>query len=203
MTTLDRRSFQLLANRLTVLTDAFAALQPLAVIRHDGAIKAVRQWLAALLAVMFTCNAMAADNFWSLVADLEASIPFSQAKIEGALGTPLKKEQQEQPTAVVYRTGGFLLKDRSQIEQATWMPESGTTSSAITLTRPAVPARTDACLSRADVSRAFGAPVRSWSSKVGDLTYTNFEFAQPKARVSVAFSDVSDCLRTLTVAEGG
>jgi hypothetical protein len=156
---------------------------------------------AAVAGLLFSFSATAADNFWALAADLEAAVPFSEAKIRAALGTGLDKEQQGQPPTVVYRTSGFLLKDRSQIEAATWAPGSGKTPSAITLTRPAVAARTDACLSRAEVSRNYGAPVRSWASMIGDVSYTNFEFAQPKAKVSVAFSDVTNCLRTLTITE--
>ena len=162
------------------------------------------QWrvlVVAALGLFMSTRVLAADTFWSLVAGLEAAVPFTEAKVEDALGTGLSKEDRGNPPVVVYRTSGFWLKDRSRVDGAEWTPKSGKIPAAVTVTRPAVAARTEACISRADVSREFGAPVRSWNSKVDEIGYTHFEFAQPKVTVSVAFSDITDCLRTLTVAE--
>lgn len=141
------------------------------------------------------------QEFWKLAGLMEVAVPFTEDKVEAVLGTGVSKTERGKPPVEVYHTSGFWLKDRSRIEEATWMPKSATSASALTVVRPVMGTRLDVCVTRAEVSRQYGAPTRSWKSNDGDATNTNFEFARPKTKISVAFSDATNCLRSLTVAE--
>jgi hypothetical protein len=141
------------------------------------------------------------QEFWRLAGLMEVAVPFTEDKVEAVLGTGVSKTERGNPPEVAYHTSGFWLKDRSRIEEATWMPKNATSASALTVVRPVMGSRLDVCVTRAEVSRQYGAPTRSWKSSDGDATNTNFEFTRPKTKISVAFSDVTNCLRSLTVAE--
>ncbi|MEQ1580733.1 MAG: hypothetical protein ABL964_09090 [Steroidobacteraceae bacterium] len=162
--------------------------------------------LAFLLACVGAASAARAQEpstqeFWKLAGLMEVAVPFTEDKVEAVLGTGVSKTELGKPPVVVYQTSGFWLKDRSRIEEATWMPKNATSASALTVVRPLKGSRLDVCVTRSEVSRQYGAPTRSWKSNEGDATNTNFEFERPKTKISVAFSDATNCLRSLTVAE--
>jgi hypothetical protein len=141
------------------------------------------------------------QEFWRLVGLMEAAVPFTEDKVEAVLGTGVSKTERGTPPVVAYHTSGFWLKDRSRIEEATWVPKNGTSASALTVVRPLAGSRLDLCVTRSEVSRQYGAPARSWKTNEGDATNSNYEFARPKTKISVAISDATNCLRSLTVAE--
>ena len=141
------------------------------------------------------------QEFWRLAGLMEVAVPFTEDKVEAVLGTGVSKTEIGKPPVAAYHTSGFWLKDRSRIEEATWVPKNGTSASALTVVRPVKGSRLDVCVTRSEVSRQYGAPTRSWKSNEGDATNTNFEFTRPKTKISVAFSDATNCLRSLTVAE--
>ncbi len=162
--------------------------------------------LAFVLACVVAASAAEAQEpstqeFWKLAGLMEVAVPFTEDKVEAVLGTGVSKTERGKPPVVAYHTSGFWLKDRSRIEEATWVPKNATSASALTVVRPVMGSRLDVCVTRAEVSRQYGAPTRSWKSNEGDATNTNFEFTRPKTKISVAFSDATNCLRSLTVAE--
>lgn len=165
---------------------------------------------ARRMALVLACLGVAAaagaqepstQEFWRLAGLMEASVPFTEDKVEAVLGTGVSKTERGKPPVVAYHTSGFWLKDRSRIEEATWVPKNGTSASALTVVRPLMGSRLDLCVTRAEVSRQYGAPTRSWKTNEGEATYSNYEFARPKTKISVAISDATNCLRSLTVAE--
>ncbi len=163
---------------------------------------------AAALLVACLCAASAAEaqelstqEFWRLAGLMEVAVPFTEDKVEAVLGTGVSKTERGKPPVVAYHSSGFWLKDRSRIEEATWVPKNGTSASALTVVRPLAGSRLDVCVTRAEVSRQYGAPVRSWKTNDGEATNSNYEFARPKTKISVAISDATNCLRSLTVAE--
>lgn len=162
--------------------------------------------LACALACLCAVSAAEAQEpstqeFWRVAGLMEVAVPFTEDKVEAVLGTGVSKTEIGKPPVVAYHTSGFWLKDRSRIEEATWVPKNGTSASALTVVRPLKGSRLDVCVTRSEVSRQYGAPTRSWKSNEGDATNTNFEFARPKTKISVAFSDATNCLRSLTVTE--
>lgn len=141
------------------------------------------------------------QEFWRLAGLMEVAVPFTEEKVEAVLGTGVSKTELGKPPVVAYHTSGFWLKDRSRIEEATWVPKNGTSASALTVVRPLMGSRLDLCVTRSEISRQYGAPTRSWKTNEGDATNSNYEFARPKAKISVAVSDATNCLRSLTVTE--
>ena len=139
--------------------------------------------------------------FWTLAGLMEVNVPFTEDKVEALLGTGVSKTEVGKPPVVAYRSSGFWLADRSRIEEATWIPKNGKSAASLTVVRPVTGSRLDVCVTRSEVSRQFGAPARSWKSNDGDATNTNFEFARPKTKISVAFNDTTNCLRSFTVSE--
>ena len=162
--------------------------------------------LACALACIGAASAAGAQEpstqeFWKLAGLMEVAVPFTEDKVEALLGTGVSKTERGKPPVVVYQTSGFWLKDRSRIEEATWMPKNATAASALTVVRPVTGSRLDVCVTPSEVSRQYGAPTKSWKSNDGDATNTNYEFARPKTKISVSFSAATNCLRSLTVAE--
>ena len=162
--------------------------------------------LACVLACIGAASAAGAQEpstqeFWKLAGLMEVAVPFTEDKVEALLGTGVSKTERGKPPVVVYQTSGFWLKDRSRIEEATWMPKNATAASALTVVRPVTGSRLDVCVTPSEVSRQYGAPTKSWKSNDGDATNTNYEFARPKTKISVGFSAATNCLRSLTVAE--
>jgi hypothetical protein len=149
--------------------------------------------------VLMVTAAHAAASLGELVAQLESAVPFTSIKIERALSIGMQKSESN--GAVTYRGAAMKLEDGSTIEGLVWTPKAGKKPSEAILTLPAVAARATGCVSRADVSREFGAPTRNWTSKTGEISYSHFEFARPKNKVNVAFSDVTNCLATLSIEE--
>lgn len=154
-------------------------------------------FLAGNLLMVTAANAAA--SLGELVAQLESVVPFTSIKIERALSIGMQKSAND--GAVSYRAAALKLDDGSTIESLVWTPKAGKKPSEAILTLPAVAARATGCVSRADVSREFGAPTRNWSSKAGEISYSHFEFARPRNKVNVAFSDVTNCLATLSIEE--
>lgn len=159
-----------------------------------------KPFLAAIAINIFAVSvASAAASLGELVARLESAIPFTSIKIERALGIGMEKIESN--GVVSYRGAAMKLDDGSTIEGLVWTQKAGSKPSAATLTFPAVPARSAGCVSRADVSREFGAPTRNWTAKTGEISYSHFEFARPNNKVNVAFNDVTNCLATLSIEE--
>jgi len=177
----------------------------------SGLARPVFQWsgmrhLGFVLACLCAASAAEAQEpstqeFWKLAGLMELAVPFTEDKVESVLGTGVSKTERGKPPVVAYHTSGFWLKDRSRIEEATWVPKNATSASALTVVRPIMGSRLDVCVTRSEVSRQYGAPTRSWKSNEGDATNTNYEFMRPKTKISVGFSDATNCLRSLTVAE--
>lgn len=154
---------------------------------------------AIAINVLVASAANAAASLGELVAQLESAVPLTSIRIERALGIAMEKIESN--GVVSYRAAAMKLEDGSTIEGLVWTPKAAKKPSEATLTFPAVAARSAGCVSRADVSREFGAPMRNWTSKTGEVSYSHFEFARPKNKVNVAFNDVTNCLATLSIVE--
>lgn len=169
---------------------------------HPAATRVVAIVMACMgVATAVEAQEPSTQEFWRLASLMEASVPFTEDKVEAVLGTGVSKTERGKPPVVAYHTSGFWLKDRSRIEEATWVPKNGTSASALTVVRPLMGSRLDLCVTRSEVSRQYGAPTRSWKTTEGEATNSNYEFARPKTKISVAISDATNCLRSLTVAE--
>ena len=163
-------------------------------------LQSMQPFLAALVVnVCVAAAANAAASLGELVAQLESAVPFTSIKIERALGIGMEKIESN--GGISYRGAAMKLDDGSSIAGLLLTPKAGKKPAEATLTLPAVPARSAGCVSRADVSREFGAPTRNWTAKTGEISYSHFEFARPKNKVNVAFNDVTNCLATLSIEE--
>ena len=141
------------------------------------------------------------QEFWRLAGLMEVAVPFTEDKVEAVLGTGVSKAETGKPPVAVYHTSGFWLKDRSRIEEATWTPRNASGPASLNVVRPLKGSRLDVCVTRSEVSRQYGAPARSWKTNESGAAYSHYEFERPKSKVSVSFSDETNCLRSLTVAE--
>lgn len=152
--------------------------------------------LAALLPV----PSQAATTVWEVVATLEAAQPLDEGKIARALGLPLQRV--DHGGVALYRSGPIKVDDGKNIESLTYSPKRGDQAVTVAFKLPPGTAPGVNCLGRSDVSREYGAPVRNWTSQEGGIAYSHFEFSRPRAKVSVAFSDTTNCLMVLTLTEG-
>lgn len=153
-----------------------------------------------VLAALLPFPSGAATTVWEVVAQLEAAQPLDEGKIARALGLPLQRV--DQGGVAVFRSGPVKVDDGNVIESLTFSPKRGNQPATVAFKMPPGTAPGTNCLGRSDVSREYGAPVRNWTSQEGGVAYSHFEFARPRNKVSVAFSDVTNCLDILTVQEG-
>ncbi len=156
---------------------------------------------AVAFGLLVSAGAQAATTVWEVVAELEAALPLNESKIARTLGIALQKFEPGGANAFVYRSGSLKLESGITIESLTWTPRRGDQPASVALKMPPATARSETCLGRAEVSREYGAPLRNWTSQEGDVSLAHFEFGRPRGRVSVAFSDATNCLTLLTLAE--
>lgn len=139
------------------------------------------------------------NSISQVIASVEDAAPFSEERLNAALGTRLQRTRADGTT--VYRTGTMRFPDRQVIDEVVWLPRSGNTKGTVTIRLPAQPARGPFCIGRGDVSALYGAPIRSWNTTDGNASYTHFEFRRDKGTVSTGFSDESNCLSIIVVTE--
>lgn len=155
---------------------------------------------AFVLALGVVVPAQAATSVWELVYQIEAAAPWNEAKLARSLAIPLQRF--DQGGAVTFRSGTVKVDDGKTIESVVFTPKRGNQAATVAVRMPPAPARTENCVGRGDVSREYGAPVRNWTTQEDGVSLSHFEFARPnRTRISVAFSDVTNCLTVLTVEE--
>jgi len=155
---------------------------------------------SVLLGLGAAMPAQAATSVWELVYQTEAAMPWDEGKLARSLGIALQRVGQGGDAA--FRSGSVKVDDGKLVESVTFTPKRGAQPASVAVRMPAALARSENCLGRGDVSRQYGAPVRNWATQEGEATFSHFEFARPgRGKISVAFSDLTNCLTVLTVEE--